>query len=341
MPGKSSVKRINLALQGGGSHGAFTWGVLDRLLEDERIAIEGISGTSAGAMNAAVMANGYMHGGAEGAQIALEDFWRRISEFGRFNPVQHTWFDQMMTGWNMDYNVTYNVIDTMTRMISPYFFNPVNFNPLREALLESIDFETLHGCSVMKLFISATNVRTGKPKVFECPNITPEVLLASACIPFMSQAVEVNGEYYWDGGYSGNPAIWPLIYHCSCRDIVLVQINPIEREGVPQTSREIINRLNEITFNSSLIREMRAIDFVTRLLDRNRLSTDEYKRLLMHLIECDEEMLHLGASSKVNTDWVFFQHLKRIGRRTADAWLKAHFNDLNRASTLDIRETFL
>lgn len=334
-------KMVNLALQGGGSHGAFTWGVLDKLMEARGIKLEGISGTSAGAMNAAVLANGYMNGGPELAREKMEEFWRKVSDFGRASPIQHTWFDQMLTGWNMDYNLTYNVADMMSRMVSPYFFNPTNYDPLRTILEETINFSELNVCSVMKLFISATNVRSGKSKVFECPDINADVLLASACIPFLHQAVEIDDEYYWDGGYTGNPVVYPLIYHCHTQDIILIQINPIEREEIPFTSREIINRLNEITFNASLIREMRAIEFVTRLLEEHKLESDHYKRMNIHVIACDEEILKLGASSKVNADWGFLRHLRDVGREAADQWLKANYRHIGKQSSVDLREMFL
>lgn len=336
-----NVKKINLALQGGGAHGAYTWGVLDRLLEEDGIAIEGISGTSAGAMNAALLVNGYVKGGNDGAKQQLETFWRRISEAAAFGPLHQSTLERTLAGWNMDWSPAYHWLDLMSRLFSPYELNPLNINPLRSILEDMIDNDALKSCAVIKLFITATHVASGQPRVFFCDEITPDVLLASACIPFMFQAVEVQGEHYWDGGYMGNPSIWPLIYHCQSPDVVLVQINPIHDNDLPRTANEIINRLNEISFNSSLIAEMRAIDFVSRLLKEGKLDPRRYKDMHMHLIYSAEQMHHLNASSKLNANWDFFVHLKDIGRRCAEDWLKNHWSDVGKKSTVNIREKFL
>ncbi|MBV8938434.1 MAG: patatin-like phospholipase family protein [Alphaproteobacteria bacterium] len=335
------TKSINLALQGGGSHGAYTWGVLDRLLEDERLTIEGVSGTSAGAMNAAVMVNGFARGGRDGARDALAGFWRAISEVGIFSPFYKSPVERMLTGWNLDSSPAYHYFDVLSRMLSPYDLNPLNLNPLRYVLDEFLDLNTLQACSMIKIFITATHVASGQARVFKCHEITTEVLLASACIPFLFQAVEVDGEYYWDGGYMGNPALWPLIYNCRSEDIALVQVNPIYRAQLPKTATEIINRLNEITFNSSLIAEMRAIDFVKRLIDEGRLDRERYKDIRMHLLYSPDELKDLNASSKMNAGWDFFQHLFQLGRAMADTWLAAHFDDIGVRTTVDIRKNFL
>ncbi len=334
-------KRISLALQGGGSHGAYSWGVLDRLLQEERLAIEGISGTSAGAMNAAVLANGYISGGREGAREKLEAFWSRVSEAAVFSPLSSNPFSELLTGWNLDYSPFYYWADLLSRLFSPYDLNPSNYNPLRGILEETLDMNSLRACSVMKIFVAATHVESGQARVFGCDELSVDALLASACIPFLFQAQDVEGDYYWDGGYMGNPVIWPLIYHCSGEDVLLVQINPIHREGVPTHALEIINRLNEITFNSSLIAEMRAIHFVSRLLKEKRLSHEAYKDIKMHLVYSPLELKNLNASSKMNASWAFFTYLRDIGRKAADDWLKENWENIGIRSTVDIQEKFL
>ncbi|TAJ42508.1 MAG: patatin-like phospholipase family protein [Reyranella sp.] len=335
------TKRINLALQGGGAHGAYTWGVLDRLLEDERIEVEAISGTSAGAMNAAVFADGMGRGGRAEARRALDAFWANISQAAQTGPLQPTPFDQYASGWNLDHSAAFVAFDMLTRMLSPYQLNPMNLNPLRGALVKSVDFERLEGCRAVKLFISATNVKTGKVRVFKSGEITPDVLLASACLPFLFQAVTVDGEPYWDGGYMGNPSIFPLIYGSDTPDVVIVQVNPLGCDRVPTTATEIMNRVNEISFNSSMMREMRAISFVTDLIDDGKLDSNNYKRINVHWIEAEKQMKGLGASSKLNARMDFLLHLKAIGRDAADGWLAGHFDAIGRQSTIDIKERFL
>ncbi len=335
-------KKINLALQGGGAHGAFTWGVLDRLLEEERLHIEGISGTSAGAMNAAFLVHGYAEGGPQGAKNALHDFWQSISQMGAvFNPIKPSLVENGDHHWNLDWSLSYNLMDLLTRLVSPYQLNPLNLNPLRSILESRLDVKALQSCQTIKLFIAATNVRTGQPRIFKGHEVTVDVLLASACIPFIFQAIDIDGEVYWDGGYMGNPVIWPLIYHTSTSDVLLVQINPIYRKDVPQTAHEIINRLNEITFNSSLISEMRAIHFVTRLIEDGLVQEERYKKMKIHAIKAIKAMEKLNASSKLNTRWEFFTHLKEIGRRSAHQWLKENFDHIGERSTVNIKQEFL
>ena len=336
------TKFINLALQGGGAHGAFTWGVLDRLLEDERIAVEGVSATSAGAMNAAVCAYGYAMSGREGAKLALAGFWRRISKAAMQGPLQPSWLDKMMGNHSLQFSPAFVMADLMTRLFSPYEFNPFNQNPLREVLEASVDFEALRksDCPI-KLFLSATNVRTGKVKIFERQELCADRVLASGCLPFMFQAVEIDGEHYWDGGYMGNPAIFPLIYGCESRDIVIVHINPLERAELPRSATEILNRINEISFNSSLMREMRAISFVTKLIDDGKVADGGLRRLLVHSISADDVMAKLGVSSKLNADWDFLLHLRDAGRAYTEAWIAANFDRLGEESTVDIREQYL
>src|SRR3954453_14899870 len=254
----------DFALQGGGAHGAFTWGVLDRLLEEPWLGIDGISGTSAGAMNAAVLVDGHAEGGAAGARAALETFWRRVSEAARFSPLRRGPLDVILGRWTLDSSPIYVAMDLMSRLVSPYDLNPMGRNPLREILAETIDFGRLARAPI-KLFITATNVRTGRGHVFRNDAVTPDVLLASACLPTMFQAVEIDGEHYWDGGYAGNPTITPLVRECKSRDTILVQINPVERPGYPRSARDILNRLNEVSFNAVLLKELRMIALLRQL----------------------------------------------------------------------------
>ena len=336
------VKTVNLALQGGGAHGAFAWGVLDRLIEDGRIAFEGISATSAGAMNAAVLASGWTLGGPDGARRALAEFWQAVSEAGmRYSPYRG-WPGAAKHGvYSLDHSPAYAFMEACTRLLSPYQLNPTNFNPLRDVLEAHVDFDALRSRSAVKLFLAATNVETCKVRIFEASDITPDAVLASACLPFLFQAVEIEGQFYWDGGFLGNPAIYPLIYNCDSRDVVIVHLNPIVRPGCPQTAAAILNRLNEVSFNSSLMREMRAIAFVTDLIEQGKLSPKEFKRMLIHSIRADEEMVQHDVSSKLNAEWEFLTHLRDKGRDYADRWLAEHFEQIGRESSVDVRTEFL
>ena len=249
---------IDLALQGGGSHGAFTWGVLDRLLDEPWLRIEAISGTSAGAMNAAVLADGWTKDGAAGAKAALDSYWRLVARGAAFSPLQRSPLDRLLGRWSLDNSPAYLALDLMTRVFSPYHLNPLGLNPLRDILAESIDFDRLARSSI-KLFITATSVRTGRGRIFRNAEISADVLLASACLPTMFQAIEIDGEYFWDGGFAGNPTITPLIRESDAQDTILVQINPRERTDIPRTANDVLNRLNEISFNSPLMKELRMI----------------------------------------------------------------------------------
>jgi len=333
-------KRINLALQGGGAHGAYTWGVLDHLLGDERIEIEAISGTSAGAMNGVVLADGMMKGRREGARQALEGFWRAVSNAARLSPMQRNPLDIMLGSWSLDRSPGYIFFDLFSRLASPYEVNPLNLNPLRDLVAATVDFERVRRCDLIKLYVSATSVRTGRVKVFECADLTLDAVMASACLPFMFQAVEIDGEPYWDGGYIGNPALFPFAYGCQSNDVVIVQINPILREETPRTARDILNRVNEITFNASLMKELRAIDFVAKLLEEGVLDSERYRRMLVHRIDAEPELKSLNASSKLNAEWSFLVHLRDIGRRAAAEWLDRNFEHLGRDSTVDVRAMF-
>ncbi len=337
---RTNPKVINLALQGGGSHGAFTWGVLDRLLEDARIHIESISGTSAGAMNAVVLADGITRGGRDGARQALQDFWAAVAQSAVTSPIQRSAWDVLHGQWSLDSSPSYLFFDLLSRVASPYELNPLNLNPLHSLVSSQVDFERVRHCNKIKLFISATQVRTGRVKVFENDQLSADTVMASACIPTIFQAVEIDGEAYWDGAFMGNPVLFPFIYKCESRDIVIVQINPLVRDEIPTNARDILERMNEITFNASLMKEFRAIDFVGRLIDEGSLDESRYKRLLVHIIHAENQLASLGASSKLNAEWEFLEHLKNIGRNTADEWLASNFNQLGKQSTVDLRPLY-
>ena len=325
---------VDLALQGGGAHGAFTWGVLDRLLEESWLTFDGISGTSAGAMNAAVMASGHTHGGADGARAALETFWKSVSEASRFSPIQRGPLEMLTGKWTLENSPMYMAAEMMSRIFSPYDLNPTNAHPLREILAETVDFECLAEAPI-RLFITATNVRTGAGRVFRNAEITPEVLLASGCLPTMFQAVEIDGEHYWDGGYVGNPTITPLVRECRSHDTILVQINPIERPGVPTSARDILNRLNEVAFNSPLLKELRMIALLHKAADAGRGEGLQWAQMRIHRVATDR-VTELDSTSKMITEWRFLCGLRDEGRRTAQLFLDAHADDLGKRSTLDL-----
>jgi NTE family protein len=325
---------VDLALQGGGSHGAFTWGVLDRLLEEPWIKIEAISGTSAGAMNAAVLVDGWSRGGADGAQAALDTYWRRVSRAAAFSPLQRSPVERLMGRWTLDTSPAYLAIDLMSRVFSPYDLNPMGFNPLRQILTESIDFERL-AASPIKLFITATNVHTGRGRIFRNGQITPDVLLASACLPTMFQAVEIDGEAYWDGGFAGNPTITPLVRESDAHDTILVQINPRERLNTPRTAGDILDRLNEISFNSPLMKELRMIALLRQAADPGHGEGARWAGMRTHRIMTDK-LAEFGASSKLNAEWEFLAMLKEEGRKSAGDFLTRYGADLGTKSSTDL-----
>jgi NTE family protein len=328
---------VDLGLQGGGAHGAFTWGVLDRLLEVPWLRFDGISGTSAGAMNAVVMADGYAAGGPEGARAALEKFWKRVSDGALLSPLRRGPLEILTGLWTLDYSPVYLALDLTSRVFSPYDLGAASsVNPLRAILEESIDFARVASAPI-RLFVTATNVRTGRGRIFRNADLTPDVLLASACLPTMFKAVEIDGEAYWDGGYSGNPSMAPLVRECTSEDTILIQINPVERPGTPKTAREIHNRLNEIAFNSNLIKELRAAALLRRVADTGHNEGEVWAKMRIHRI-ASEEMTQLSSSSKVLAEWEFFCRLRDKGRRAAEAFLDAHGADLGVRSTLDLDE---
>jgi NTE family protein len=325
---------VDLALQGGGAHGAFTWGVLDRLLEESWLTFDGISGTSAGAMNAAVMASGHAHGGVDGAKAALEDFWKRVSDASQFSPIRRGPLEMLAGQWTLDYSPMYLAAEMASRIFSPYDLNPMGNNPLSPILADMVDFEAL-ASSPIRLFITATNVRTGSGHVFRNAQITPDVLLASGCLPTMFQAVQIDGEFYWDGGYSGNPTITPLVRECDSHDTILVQINPIVRPEVPRSARDIVSRLNEVSFNAPLLKELRMIALLHKVADPGRGEGAQWAGMRIHHIATDR-VTELGSSSKMITEWRFLCGLRDEGRRTAQLFLDAHADDLGKRSTLDL-----
>jgi NTE family protein len=333
--GDRTRKRINLALQGGGAHGAFTWGVLDQVLSDGRLDIEGISGTSAGAINAALVADGLIRGGPREARQRLADFWRATSSNGHLPELQRGVAERLFSfvpqgAW----------LGALSRFWSPYDLNPLNINPLKDLIERFVDFEAIRRDSDLELFISATDVRTGELRVFTREEITPEVVMASACLPLLFRAVEIGGVPYWDGGYSGNPALCPFLRATTTEDVLVVQINPLERAKAPVATREIMSRINEITFNASLLSELRAIAFVGALIDQGRLprgtGTGEFRRLRLHRVALDRHGEAFDARSKLNTDFEFFETLHKLGQRATRRFLDAHFDDIGRRGTIDI-----
>ena len=372
-PVRTKRRLVDLALQGGGAHGAFTWGVLDRLLEDHSIVIAGISGTSAGAMNAVALAAGLMEGGRDGARAALRRLWEGVARMAMWHegsgeaaqvseapdplpwlapwpaPVRawaelwtappQAWARGMQAWWS----------ETLARTWSPYQLNPLNLNPLRDLLAHSIDFDGVRRCDKLQLFISATHVRSGRLRIFRQHELTAEVVLASACLPLLFQAVEIEGEAYWDGGFAGNPSLLPLITESPADDLLLVQINPHLRESVPTSARDILDRMNEVTFNTSLLKELRSIALLQQLIKAEGRPGHHYREptfrrmeaLRVHRVDGGERLAALGASSKTDTRWSFLSRLHVLGHEAAGQWLDAHGADLGHRSTVDLGQEFL
>ena len=337
----ATTKRINLALQGGGAHGAFTWGVLDQILSDERLSIEGISGTSAGAVNAVMLADGICRGGREEAQKRLADFWRSASSTGNLPALQRTVVERLLSFTPLEGTPVQAWFNALSRYFSPYDVNPLNINPLKDLIERFVDFETLRANTDLQLFISATNVQTGRVRIFPRDKITADAVMASACLPLLFRAVEIDGVPYWDGGYLGNPVIFPFFRTTATEDVLVVQINPLVRQSTPTSSSEIMNRINEITFNSSLIAEYRAIEFVARLIDQGKLprgiGPGEYRRINVHRIVLDRFGTHLDTFSRLSNDYDFFAMLHVSGKRAARYFLDEHFDDIGVKSTVDLR----
>lgn len=334
-------KQVNLALQGGGAHGAFTWGILDKFLEEDIFDIEGISATSAGSMNAVVLAQGLMAGGNEGARQCLEQFWRAMSEHGeKMGMTAHTPMDFFLEPF-LKVPVSFYFYNAMMSVLSPYQFNPMNYHPIREVLENIVNVEQLKKHSKLKLFICATNVKTGKIRIFNEDELSIDAVLASACLPKLFQAVEIDNEFYWDGGYLGNPAIFPLIYETDVTDIIILHTVPIVRDTIPTTVVEVDSRLREISFNSSLMREMRAIAFVTKLIDQGWVKEEfmhHLRRLYVHCLRADQSLLQYPAASIYVPDWQFLTELKEKGRKAADIWIKENYAAIGHKTTIDFEE---
>lgn len=335
---------INLALQGGGSHGAFTWGVLDCLLEDGRMDFEGISGASSGAMNAAVMASGLAQGGNEGARTALRRFWDQLA--GEFSDVfSSPFYASLLNLFDQSENPAVNNYLALTDSFSPYQLNPMDMNPLRDLVARSVDFDSLKKDCPVKLFIAATNVKTGKLRIFENAELSTDALMASACLPSLHHAVEIDGESYWDGGYSGNPPVFPLIFSCQSPDIVIVMLHPLEIEETPTTAEEIRNRTAELSFNSAFLREMRAITMSKQMIEKNLLRTGKLEgrmhEIYIHLIENQRLSSQYGSKSRYNTLPAFIDLFYREGYSTAQGWLENNYDKLGKCSSVDLDKLFL
>ena len=335
---------MNLALQGGGAHGAVSWGVADKILEDPRVNVDAISGSSAGAVNAAALAYGLHKGGEDGARETMEKLWREISKAGAlYSPVHGNPFPFAFGGGDLVNAWTYQMFELATRALSPYQYNPFDVNPLRDILNAVIDFKSLRTCKITKLFVAATNVRSGKVHVFETKDISVDAVCASTCLPFLFKAVEIDGEHYWDGGYMGNPVLFPFFYEAASSDVVIVHVNPLERDDLPTTAPDIMNRVNEISFNSSLLRELRAISFVHKLLDDGWLK-DEYRDRLrdvrIHSVRSDKALVDYDISSKFRTDWKFLTELRDKGRAIAAAWIDENYDKIGVSSSVDLRAMF-
>ncbi|ACM32221.1 patatin-like phospholipase family protein [[Acidovorax] ebreus] len=344
MPEQGAPQRLNLALQGGGSHGALTWGVLDALLEDGQFLIDGVSGTSAGAMNAVALAHGFAQAarehkdpleahraGCELARATLARLWEGVGTLGSLT-------------WGIPLPAAGPLLGMMSHWLSPYQTNPLDINPLRRVLEREVDFEALvsarapQSTTVPQVFVCATNVRTGRGEIFTGKRLSADAVMASACLPLLFKAVEIDGEHYWDGGYSGNPALHPLIYKTDCADVLLVQINPIEHQGVPDSASEIMERMNEVTFNAALLSELRAIEFVRRLLAEGKLDARRYKSVRMHRIDGGAVLEPFGAASKLRADLAFVRRLFDLGRAAGQDWLQAHRADVGVRTTVNIAD---
>lgn len=339
------MKTLNLALQGGGSHGAFTWGVLDGLLEDPRIGIEGLSGTSAGAVNAVVLASGWATALAagkdprQGARQALAELWEHIAAWDALGSWQRHWARLLWGGLPAELRPA--PLGTALRTgLSPSQANPMDINPLRDLLQRDVDFRAV-ASGPLKVFVSATHVKTGKAVIFSGEQVSAQAVMASACLPQLFRAVEIDGQAYWDGGYSANPALTPLIHSCSGPDLVLVQINPIQLEEAPETQAEILDRISELTFNASLLTQMRSIDFINRLIARGAIAGAGCKTVWMHRIDGGREIRDYPASTRSTSDAAMIQALFALGRQSAQRWLAQHYDDLGRRGTVDIQQDYL
>ena len=342
---KSARTRVvNLALQGGGSHGAFTWGVLDRLLEGEQIEFEGISGTSAGAMNAVVLADGLVKGGRDAARQALARFWESVASHAPINLPPANLVESPGPGSNGSLSPTLKAFMSLTRNLSPYQLNPLDLNPLRQIVTEQIDFERLRAESELKLFVAATQVRTGKLRLFRTEELSADTLLASSCLPLLHHAIEIDGEAYWDGGYSANTAVFPLFYECVSPDVIIVLLNPLTRSETPHTAEDIRDRVSELGFNSTFLREMRMIAQATEQSEQTLFPVGRLERRLremnFHVIEAEQLMSRLAVDSKLNAHLPFITMLRDQGRIQAEMWLQGNFPSIGERSSVNLTELF-
>jgi NTE family protein len=341
------MRTLNLALQGGGSHGAFTWGVLDALLADPRISLEGLSGTSAGAVNAVALASGYARGLADGtdprrgARDSLARIWNQISAWGTVGSLQQRFGAMLWGGLPPELAPTNIWANAMRGLFSPYQSNPLDINPLRSLLEREIDFAAIARTPQLKVFVSATHVRTGRAVIFTGDQLDAQAVTASACLPMLFHAVTIDGEDYWDGGYSVNPPLTPLIGNCACADLMLVQINPLRHDSTPQKPDEILDRVNELTFNASLLTQMRSIDLINTLLSEGALHPDRAKQVLLHRIDGGEDMKVYPASTKSSTDAALIRNLFQIGQQRTHHWLAHNFEAIGHHGTVDIRHDYL
>jgi NTE family protein len=311
------------------------------LLEDDRLDITGVCGTSAGAMNAAALTYGLARGGSAEARATLGRFWAEVGRRAAWGPFRATLLDRAFSIGNIDFSPAWIGYDLMSRVFSPYVANPGNYNPLVEVLDDIVDFSWLRQNYTTKMFVCATNVKTGRIRVFTCEDMTAKAVLASACLPSFFQAVEIDGEFFWDGGYMGNPPLYPIIYHCDSRDVCIIQLNPIKIPELPRTAQAILDRINTLSFNSSLMREMRAIHFVTKLVDSGFTDGGRLKRMLIHTVDAEDVLAKLGASSKLNADWDFLTSLRDLGRQRGEAFLAQHFDKIGKESSTTFEEKFL
>jgi len=337
---KPKRKKIALALQGGGTHGAFTWGILDALLADGRFEIEGLSGTSAGGMNAVALAQGYLKGGNEGARQEMHRFWKAVADIGLLN-MNFRPFSENMPHGPVGIDPLRMFSSLMQNVLSPYQTNPFNVNILRDLVEEFFDFELLQSAKNIKLFLCATHVNTGKLKLFTLDTLTSQKMLASACLPFLFHAVEVDGENYWDGGFVGNPAIYPLIYACETPDIMIIQLTVMNRKRLPITAEEVIERHKEITYNACLMREMRTIDFVTELIEKGVINDPNMKRLNIHLLRNEELFSSIDLSSALNTNWQFLEYLFKEGQKSGTEWIAKNYHHVGVRHSTNLHKEFV
>jgi NTE family protein len=335
------TKKIAIGLQGGGSHGAFAWGVLDAILADERLEIIGLSGTSAGGMNAAALLQGYNKNGREGARSELRRFWKLVHSRSSNLPLQPNLYQSMVGSHSLRGSPIYAWMNMMRDFYSPYEINPLDINPLKQLVQDFFDFDILHKPSKIKIFLCATHVKTGKLHIFKGKDLTENALLASSCLPSMFKAVEVDGEYYWDGGYVGNPAIHPLIYSCPTKDIAIIQLTQAHRDKLPTTADAIEDRYKEITYNACLVREMRAIHLISSLVERGVITDKSIKKLNMHVIKNKDLFEELDLSTALNTEWKFLEHLFEAGFKSGQQWLGDHYDDIGVRSSARLDEDFI